>query len=453
MRIATIYTLYGRRAGAELCFEATIKAVVKKYSDVEWIVFCNDEVLVSFEKHDRITLVRVGMLNNQYKKAIWLEFFAKRIINKYIPDCFWIPSGCNHFPGKWDIPILTTFHDFGEYHIKNKYSISRMIFRKKICIPLNIKRANFFTTVSQYTANDLVKLFSVSMSKIAVVYNGASPHTNVNIEESEAKLQKFGLVKGQYFFTPGRTDYFGKGLDFLFNTFRLYKDTNIKLVLVGPKGEGYNLMVTDLSQDDYINRRVVYLGRVSDEDLVLLYKNCLATIISSRFEGFGFPVLEAMEIAGYSIGAEKLLGKGDMLYFPSGAPKPSRVQGAFVSDDEVEKIVDFIKSNGTATYSEDIIESIENSNKTEKELTQEQAQDDETDPFLMDAIQTVVETGQASTSFIQRRFKVGYARAGRIIDQMEERGVISGYQGSKPREVLMTLDKLNELKMGTEARD
>ena len=150
-----------------------------------------------------------------------------------------------------------------------------------------------------------------------------------------------------------------------------------------------------------------------------------------------------------TVGAEKLLGKGDMLFFPSGAPKPSRVQGAFVSDDEVEKIVDFVKSNGTATYSEDILESIENSNKTDKELAQEQAQDDETDPFLMDAIQTVVETGQASTSFIQRRFKVGYARAGRIIDQMEERGVISGYQGSKPREVLMTLDKLNELKMGT----
>lgn len=150
-----------------------------------------------------------------------------------------------------------------------------------------------------------------------------------------------------------------------------------------------------------------------------------------------------------SIGAEKLLGKGDMLYFPSGAPKPSRVQGAFVTDDEVEKIVDFVKSNGTATYSEDILESIENNNKTDKEIAQEHAEDDETDPFLMDAIQTVVETGQASTSFIQRRFKVGYARAGRIIDQMEERGVISGYQGSKPREVLMTLEKWNELKMGT----
>ena len=149
-----------------------------------------------------------------------------------------------------------------------------------------------------------------------------------------------------------------------------------------------------------------------------------------------------------SVGAEKLLGKGDMLFFPAGAPKPSRVQGAFVSDDEVEKIVDFIKSNGTATYSEDILESIENSNKTDKEIATEADADDDTDPFLMDAIQTVVETGQASTSFIQRRFKVGYARAGRIVDQMEERGVISGYQGSKPREVLMTLEKLQELKMG-----
>ena len=150
-----------------------------------------------------------------------------------------------------------------------------------------------------------------------------------------------------------------------------------------------------------------------------------------------------------SVGAEKLLGKGDMLFFPSGAPKPLRVQGAFVSDEEVEKIVDFVKQNGTATYSEDILESIEKNNKTDKEIAQEADEDDETDPFLMDAIETVVETGQASTSFIQRRFKVGYARAGRIIDQMEERGIISGYQGSKPREVLMSKERLEELKMGT----
>ncbi len=155
------------------------------------------------------------------------------------------------------------------------------------------------------------------------------------------------------------------------------------------------------------------------------------------------------------VGAEKLLGKGDMLYFPSGASKPTRVQGAFVSDEEVEQIVNFVKSNGTAVYSEDILDSIENGGKEEqiKNLAADQAQDDDTDPFLQDAIDTVVETGQASTSFIQRKFKVGYARAGRIIDQMEERGVISGYQGSKPREVLWTLEKLAEMKMGSKAEE
>ena len=148
-------------------------------------------------------------------------------------------------------------------------------------------------------------------------------------------------------------------------------------------------------------------------------------------------------------GAEKLLGKGDMLFYPAGAPKPVRVQGSFVSDKEVEKIVDFIKSNGEASYSEDILETIENANNTDKEIAENEENEDETDPLLMDAIDMVVETKQASTSFIQRRFKVGYARAGRIIDQMEERGIISGYQGSKPREVLMTKEHWEELKMST----
>ena len=149
------------------------------------------------------------------------------------------------------------------------------------------------------------------------------------------------------------------------------------------------------------------------------------------------------------VGAEKLLGKGDMLFYPSGAPKPTRIQGAFVSDGEVEKIVDFLKANGEVTYNEDIIESIENANKTDKELETQENEEDDTDPLLMEAIDVVVETKQASTSFIQRRFKVGYARAGRIIDQMEERGVISGYQGSKPREVLLSKERLAELKMAT----
>ena len=86
-----------------------------------------------------------------------------------------------------------------------------------------------------------------------------------------------------------------------------------------------------------------------------------------------------------------------------------------------------------------------NANTTDKEIDEGALDDDETDPLLNDAIETVIETGQASTSFIQRRFKVGYARAGRIIDQMEERGIISGYQGSKPREVLMTKERWEEL--------
>ena len=155
-----------------------------------------------------------------------------------------------------------------------------------------------------------------------------------------------------------------------------------------------------------------------------------------------------------STGAEKLLGKGDMLFYPVGASKPLRVQGAFVSDEEVEKIVDFIKMNaGEVNYSEDIIESIEKGNKSDKELLESEACEDDSDPFLQDAIETVIETGQASTSFIQRRFKVGYARAGRIIDQMEERGIISGYQGSKPREVLMSKEKWEELKMQTSKND
>jgi len=145
-------------------------------------------------------------------------------------------------------------------------------------------------------------------------------------------------------------------------------------------------------------------------------------------------------------GAEKLLGKGDMLFYPTGMSKPTRIQGAFISDKDVEKIVDFIKSNGTANYSEDILESIEKANSNEKEVKEFDEESDE-DPFLSEAIETVIETQQASTSFIQRRFKVGYARAGRIIDQMEERGIISGYQGSKPREVLMSKERWQELNM------
>ena len=121
-----------------------------------------------------------------------------------------------------------------------------------------------------------------------------------------------------------------------------------------------------------------------------------------------------------------------------------RIQGAFVSDSEVEKIVDFLKAGGEVTYNEDIMEKIENSGKSDKQLEDD---DDDTDERLEEAIEEVINSGQASTSFIQKRLKVGYARAGRIIDQMEERGIISGYAGSKPRQVLMSKERWQELKM------
>ena len=146
-----------------------------------------------------------------------------------------------------------------------------------------------------------------------------------------------------------------------------------------------------------------------------------------------------------SIGAEKLLGKGDMLFYPSGAMKPQRVQGAFISDSEVERIVEFLKNNGGPTYSEDVLEKIEKANSTDMEMDKDN--DDDTDELLMDAIEMCVDNGQASASALQRRFKIGYTRAGRIIDQMEERGIISGYEGSKPRKVLITKERWEELKM------
>ena len=145
------------------------------------------------------------------------------------------------------------------------------------------------------------------------------------------------------------------------------------------------------------------------------------------------------------VGAEKLLGKGYMLYFPVGETKPHRIQGAFISEKEIEKIVAHIKKNNESTYSEAIIESIENTNTGGKASESEK---EDADPILNDAIDLVVDMGQASASMLQRRFKIGYSRAGRIVDQMEARGLISGYEGSKPRQVLISKAEWQELKLG-----
>ena len=139
-------------------------------------------------------------------------------------------------------------------------------------------------------------------------------------------------------------------------------------------------------------------------------------------------------------GAEKLLGRGDMLFYPLGQPKPLRVQGSFISDKEVDKIVTHIKSLQNAEYDEEILQKIDSQTETPRPDT---GGDDE---LLPQAIATVLEMGQASASLIQRKFKVGYSRAARILDQMESWGVVSASDGSsKPRQILITRQEWEEL--------
>ncbi len=144
-------------------------------------------------------------------------------------------------------------------------------------------------------------------------------------------------------------------------------------------------------------------------------------------------------------GAEKLLGKGDMLFLPMGASKPKRLQGAFVSDKEIEKIVEFVKNCSSAHYNEDIIEHIENGAEDHSS-----GDDGEADDLLPQAIEIVVEIGQASASLLQRKLKVGYSRAGRLIDQLEERGIIGPHEGSKPRKVLISRSEFQEMMVNQE---
>lgn len=151
-------------------------------------------------------------------------------------------------------------------------------------------------------------------------------------------------------------------------------------------------------------------------------------------------------------GAEKLLGRGDMLFYPVGSVKPRRVQGCFVSDEEVEAVVDFIKGGHTSDYDEDVMIEIERQAAKEKSSKSGMPEDkpDDDDPMLKQAIEVVVESGQASTSLLQRRLKLGYARAARIIDQMEARGIVGPHEGSKPRQVKISKSQLLEMQAGSD---
>lgn len=144
-----------------------------------------------------------------------------------------------------------------------------------------------------------------------------------------------------------------------------------------------------------------------------------------------------------SSGAEKLLGRGDMLFSPIGASKPLRVQGCFLTDKEIENVLDFIKNNGENEYDQRVIEEIEK-NAVLEPAKDEKSDDKVQDPMLEEAIKCIMEVGQASTSLLQRRLRLGYARAGRLIDEMERMGIVGPHEGSKPRQILMRNYQFNE---------
>ena len=151
-------------------------------------------------------------------------------------------------------------------------------------------------------------------------------------------------------------------------------------------------------------------------------------------------------------GAEKLLGRGDMLFNPIGSNKPSRVQGCYVGDDEVEAVVDFVKKGQSSEYDQEVIDEIERQaalDKKDKNISSNDG-DDDSDPMFNSAVEVAVENGQISTSMLQRKLKLGYARAARIIDQMHERGIVGPFEGSKPRQVLITAEEWLERKAGEE---
>ena len=206
--------------------------------------------------------------------------------------------------------------------------------------------------------------------------------------------------------------------------------------------------------------RVAQMGRAAGMHLIIATQRPSADVITGLMKAnipsrIAFAVASSLEsrIILDTTGAEKLVGKGDMLYFPLGTGKPKRVQGCLISDEEVAAVVDFIKKqSGSAEYDESIIHEIEK-HAAEKDkqgkggggsaAAEEPGGD--YDELLPAAIEVVVETGMASVSMLQRRLKLGYSRAARLVDQMEEKGVVGPFEGSKPRQVLITKEQWQEM--------
>ena len=207
--------------------------------------------------------------------------------------------------------------------------------------------------------------------------------------------------------------------------------------------------------------RVAQMGRAAGMHLVIATQRPSADVITGLMKAnipsrIAFAVASSLEsrIILDTTGAEKLVGRGDMLYAPLGEGKPRRVQGCFISAEEIDRVVGFVKANGAAQYDESVIDKIEQA-VAEREKGGKGAPSgaapepvaDEGDELLPAAIDVVMETGQASVSMLQRRLKLGYSRAARIVDEMEQRGIVGPFEGSKPRQLLITREKWEEIKL------
>ena len=208
--------------------------------------------------------------------------------------------------------------------------------------------------------------------------------------------------------------------------------------------------------------RVAQMGRAAGVHLVIATQRPSADVITGLMKAnipsrIAFAVASSLEsrIILDTTGAEKLVGKGDMLYAPLGEGKPTRVQGCFISPEEIEDVVSYVKESGEANYSQEVIAQIEQSvqekeNKGGKGASAAAAdtESSDEDELLPAAVDVVLETGQASVSMLQRRLKLGYSRAARLVDQMEERGIVGPFEGSKPRQLLITRAQWDEMQMG-----
>ena len=207
--------------------------------------------------------------------------------------------------------------------------------------------------------------------------------------------------------------------------------------------------------------RVAQMGRAAGVHLVIATQRPSADVITGLMKAnipsrIAFAVASSLEsrIILDTTGAEKLVGKGDMLYAPLGEGKPTRVQGCFISPEEIEAVVAYVKETGEANYSQEVIAQIEQSvqekdNKGTKGAgSAADAEESDEDELLPAAVDVVLETGQASVSMLQRRLKLGYSRAARLVDQMEDRGIVGPFEGSKPRQLLITRAQWDEMRLG-----